>query len=560
MASYSNTQIVNNPITKKERRWVLILAIVVMMVTSIPYLTGYARQGDDWAFTGFVFAVEDGNSYIAKMLWGFSDGMNFRTPYTAYPQNGVFAFSPFLLLGKLTSSPGQHDQLVALFQIFRVFGGVMFFFAFYDLLALFLRGVRSRRIGLVLGTLGGGMGWVVTILGDSHLLGSMPLEFYSPETFGFLSIFGLPHLSLGRALLYWGVVYFLRSIPNRDKISSDSKFASMFDSSGIRTGFFWLLLGFMQPITVVIAWVVMFAYLIGLALPILWRSYYEKSIEWGTWLKYLYRAIWAVTLSSPIVLYTLVVFIRDPFLRKWTEQNILPSPHPIHYLLAYGLLLPFVFIGMRRIIKLYPWRGWLPVVWVLVVPALVYAPLGVQRRLAEGVWGVIVLLALIALGSEALNQFRWLKIPISIILLPSTLFLIIGGVMSAWTPYEPLFVPVNQVTIFEYLDSYAADNAVVLASYETGNALPAWTPMRVVIGHGPESADLDILRPRVKAFYEKQTPDEIRLSIIDEFDVRFILWGPKERSLGNWDLNTAEYLVKLKEAGDYSIFRVDVNK
>ena len=55
-----------------ERRWVFIFAIIVIVLTSIPYLVGYARQGDDWIFTGFVFGVEDGNSYIAKMLGGGS--------------------------------------------------------------------------------------------------------------------------------------------------------------------------------------------------------------------------------------------------------------------------------------------------------------------------------------------------------------------------------------------------------------------------------------------------------------------------------------------------------
>ena len=55
---------------------------------------GFWLQGSDWRFTGFFIGVEDGNSYIAKMLSGTAGNWIFRTPYTAYPQNGFLAFLP----------------------------------------------------------------------------------------------------------------------------------------------------------------------------------------------------------------------------------------------------------------------------------------------------------------------------------------------------------------------------------------------------------------------------------------------------------------------------------
>jgi hypothetical protein len=80
----------------------------------------FQTQGEAWRFTGFVFAVEDGNSYIAKMLLGANGAWLFRTPYTADPQRGVLAFLPYLLLGKLAAGEGIHEQLVALFHLFRI--------------------------------------------------------------------------------------------------------------------------------------------------------------------------------------------------------------------------------------------------------------------------------------------------------------------------------------------------------------------------------------------------------------------------------------------------------
>jgi hypothetical protein len=88
----------------QEKRWVLIFAIIVMGITSIPYLYGFFRQGSDWYFTGFVFGVEDGNSYIAKMLSGSFGDWLFKTPYTNFQQVGFLAFLPYILLGKISSA------------------------------------------------------------------------------------------------------------------------------------------------------------------------------------------------------------------------------------------------------------------------------------------------------------------------------------------------------------------------------------------------------------------------------------------------------------------------
>src|SRR3989304_2050406 len=182
-------------VTASERRWVLWFGMLVMIATTIPYILGYARQGDAWQFTGFVFGVEDGNSYIAKMLSGSNGAWLFKTPYTTSFQPGVIAFLPYLVLGKLAFAPGLHEQLVVLYHFFRIVSGILAILATYDFISLFLNEIIFRRVGLLLSILGGGLGWIAVLVGSS----SLPLEFYSPETFGFLSLYGIPHLALARA-------------------------------------------------------------------------------------------------------------------------------------------------------------------------------------------------------------------------------------------------------------------------------------------------------------------------------------------------------------------------
>jgi hypothetical protein len=219
----------------------------VIILTTIPYLVGYLVQGDGWVFTGFVFNVEDGNSYIAKMLTGAHGAWLFRTPYTTAPQDGILAFLPYLLLGKLTFHRGDHFQLVLLFHLFRFVGIACYVFASYRFVSLFLASEINRRWAVVLLTLGGGLGWLLALVGKAEWFGSLPLDFISPESFGFLSLYGLPHLAVTRALFVWGLVEYLHSSGSNSR-------------SGIRAGLFWLAASFFQPLTIAVAWALVAAY------------------------------------------------------------------------------------------------------------------------------------------------------------------------------------------------------------------------------------------------------------------------------------------------------------
>jgi hypothetical protein len=79
-------------------------------------------------------------------------------------------------------------------------------------IAAFIRSPNARFTALVLATVGGGLGWIVTFTG------TLPPDFYIPEGFGFLIIFGLPHLALARAALLGGLLLLFKSLePQRQE-------------------------------------------------------------------------------------------------------------------------------------------------------------------------------------------------------------------------------------------------------------------------------------------------------------------------------------------------------
>ena len=553
------TQIPNNPVQARplsshaEKGWVVGFAVVVMLATSLPYLLGYAAEGSEYRFTGFVFGVEDGNSYIAKMLAGANGDWLFRTPYTAYPQRGMPLYLHYLLLGKLASPPGLHEQLLTLYHLFRFIAGVLAVMATYDFLAFFLNDIRLRRFGLALAVLGGGLGWLLILLGKDQWLGSLPLEFYSPETFGFLGLYGVPHLALARALVLWALLAYLRVV-------SEVRNARSGWRSILALAILWFLAGLVQPLTALVIGAVIAWHLAGLAVWQIFRAVRGGISAWADWRRLAVLALASGILPGLYVLYNLWFTYRDPSLSAWAAQNIIRSPHFAHYLLAYGLVLPYAWLGGRTLLHRDPWLGWLPVGWVVLFPVLAYLPVDLQRRLPEGVWVAWVVLAMVPLEGWLAQSRRWRLAPFIplLLLFPSTLLLWLGGLQAARQPQTPLFRPASEVALFERLGSIANKGEVVLASFETSNPLPAWASLRLVIGHGPESAGMAELLPEVAAFYSSATTDAQRLALLNRFGVRYVFWGPAERLLGDWDPHRAAFLQLLDQVGEYAVFRVNL--
>ncbi|HVN55367.1 MAG TPA: hypothetical protein VMT46_13620 [Anaerolineaceae bacterium] len=530
-----------------ERRWLAGYLTFLVVFTSLPYFIGFSNAASEWRFSGFTFGVEDGNSYIAKMLAGQAGDWLFRSPFTAFSQRGVLTFLPYLLLGKLAYPPGLHEQLVALFHLFRISSVCLYSLASYQFLIAFVQDVRFRRLGIVLLTLGGGLGWLLVLAGRTNWLGSLPLDFYSPESFGFLSLFGLPHLAAARALLLWGLLVYL--VPE----TLPQGFRQSWKRGGI-TGLLWLVMGLFQPLTVVIGWVVLGAHL---ALGAAWRLFRKQNdpLKRTGWKEHFIAALYAGLVSSPIVAYTMVAYTTDPYLKVWSSQNLILSPHPLHYLVAYGLILPFAILGVKRLIQKNQDWGVFFAGWLILLPFLAYFPFNLQRRLPEGIWTAWVVTAMAWLASQSKPKAsRWSYI--FTLLLPSSIIFYFGSLFRILTPGAPVYVPVQEAQIFESIQSTVPRDSVFLASFETGNQLPAWAPVHVLIGHGPESANLKEIQPLVENFYHAGESDRTRLELIHRFNVRYVFWGPSEWSLGNWDPSKADYLRLVNRQGDYLYYEV----
>lgn len=524
----------------RDRFWCWGYSGLLILLTSIPYLMGFASQGASWHFTGFVFGVEDGNSYIAKMMLGVRGDWLFRTPYTSLPQNGVVAYLPHIILGKLAAGPALHVQLVALYHLFRVITIPAVVFSVYAFASMFLERRVWRRWVALLATLGGGLGWLLILLVRVTKMGGLPLGFYSPETFGFLSIYGLPHLTAARALLLLALTLYTTSLEHPER--------------AWWAGGALAALTMFQPISLVVAYAVFAVHLAAVGIRALWE---RSAAIWRRWFNAAFRT---GIVAAPLALYYVISFRMDPFLRTWTEQNRILSPEPLHYVLAYGLFVLPAVIGLFMAIRTGRDRELLPAAWVLAFPVLAYAPHTLQRRLPEGVW--VALLVLAALGIERglrVSQ-RWKRALMFLgaaLSLPTSLLLIWGGLNVVRNPSLPAFRPSGEVDAFRWLRENAVPGEVVLSSFDTGNALPAWAPLYVVIGHGPESADLPYFQQQVRAVYQGTPMEADERAFLMEAGVDWVWWGPEERELGSWEPRDESMLRLAYDKHPYQIFRLE---
>lgn len=529
-------------------RWVWLYAILLMALTSLPYAVALQQDNrlnspSEWIFSGFVFGVTDGNSYIAKMRTGMEGAWLFRSPYTAMSQDGVIAFLPYLLLGKLVAPPQAHLKLVILFHVFRILAGILNIWATYHFLALFIKKDLYRQISLVMATAGGGLGWLLVSGGE---LSQLPLEFYSPESFGFLSLYGLPHLALGRAALLWTLIAYLRL------------WQTSSPRAALMLGGFWLLAGICQPIQAA-----MVAGIISLHLIIVWILERGKKLiaRNPPHNKALLFLIMGSLPAGLLLIYTALKFTSDPYLRIWTSQNILPTAPLTLYLVSYGWLMPLAFYGALTMWKINPNHALLPALWMVIGLSGICIPISIQRRLIEGFWVALVVLAFVfldkpprrlAMAVHSIGAYGLLLFS-----LPSTLMLIVGGVQTAQHPAGPAFLPREQVALFELVNEQGDQTSpLVLASFDSSNALPAFATARVLIGHGPESAGGTALQEQVEAIFQQKTTDARRIDLLEKYGVNYLLWGPSERALGTWNPARAEYLQQKASRDGYFLFQV----
>lgn len=507
----------------------LLFGIALLVLTTLPYIVASKSETAERQFSGFVFGIEDGFSYLAKMRRGALGETTFRLFYTTEQHDPIaLLYFPYLFPGRVTgqivppTSAAHTAALIAMFQLLRIVGSAAYLIVLYRFISAFIESSSGRFAAFVLATTGGGLGWLAVLSGTTDAVGGLPADFYIPEGFSFLILLGLPHLALARAMLLSGLLLSFQAVENGSW------------RSAVLAGLCFILVGLTVPFYLAVVYAVLGAW--GLAWWLRTRAFPRALARYGGL---------AAVITAPLFLYYIVVFSRSPALALWSAQNDLPSPPPVNYLAAYSLLGGLALFSLREVWRRAASRvrfALLPA-WWFIVPVLVYLPINVQRRMAEG---VIVPLAVLAAMTLTRIQPPALRRAISGVVLgaasASSLLLLMGALSTARNPASLAFIDRANVRAFNWLNEHAPPDAVALGAFPTGTALPAFTHLRPFVGHGPETLAAVEKTRLVGAFFRDELSDEDRAALLAgtciappplpcSDPITYVLFGPSEQAL-----------------------------
>lgn len=508
----------------------VILSILIAILTLLPYLVAQqiTRPGD--VFSGFLLNPIDGFSYLAKMRQGEQGGWLFELPYAAEPGAGSFLFVFYLFLGHL--SRVTNISAIILFHLVRVIAGATLFITVFFFLKMFLveRVLRWMAYGLIL--VGSGLGWIAI---PFNILAS---DLAIPESIPFLSAYANPHFPIAATLFLLLIMMTLSS----KSISLTRIGAAIFFST---------LLALIQPFVILTLGVILSGW-------VLWEAVFRSQATSGNERKRISGGVLSTALglgigAMPVLVYDVVLTLRHPAIAAWNAQNLTPSPPPVHYLLGFGsvFLLAVFAVAKRKTLPTKEDR--LLIIWVLLQALLLYAPLGLQRRLSLGLFFPLAVLAI--RGLHGIFSGRRIRLAFMVVLalsIPSNLIVVGSGLVGVQAEDGALVLSEDEQKAYGWFYNYAAPDALVLAGPVSGNRIPAYAKLRVMYGHPFETPDADVQLALLEQLFSTQESGSQGLKSLAALKIDYVLYGPREREIGQplW----IDELKLVSENGEYFIY------
>ena len=479
-------------------------ALLILLVSSLPYLIAWAATPEQAHFTGILLNPLDGHSYLAKMRQGADGHLRFRLAFTPEEQRGAYLFVAHLLLGHLSRWLGL--PLIVTYHVARLLAGLCLLLVAYSF-TRFVGGASAPFAAWLLLAVASGLGWLVA------LTGYLTSDLLVPEAFVFPAILDTFHFPLAIALMLVVLMTLARpGGPDR---------WGLLQAAGAA-----LFLGVLQPFGVIPVYGT-------LALWLAFRWGRDRRLDRG--------AVWKVAgtglLAVLYPLYGLAAIRADPVLAGWSAQNQTPSPPPWDWLLAGGVLTVLALPGMARAARRRSDGDLLLLAWVLAAGVGMYVPLALQRRLSLGLEVPLALLAAQGWQRSLLPRIRARRRgPATAALLGfaalGNLFLMLTLVLGAFSGEPRFYLSDGEWEALRFLRREVSHEAVVLCSPRMGMFVPAWAGQAVVYGHPFETVDAPRRRAQVEAFFAGRMSPTEQAAFLRENRVRYLLRGPRERRLG----------------------------
>lgn len=527
------------------------IAFAAIALVSVPYLWGHFHEPPGMVFMGFADHPYDQNSYLSRIQQASEGKFFIRRDFTLEEQRPLF-FNP------LTWTLGVVCRFTGVTPLAAYYGALVF----YALLLLavlrwfigiFVADRRAALFAFALCVFSSGLCWLIPYRHWLALATRSPVEsrnlvpisYWIAETITFETILSFPQFSLTAALMLLGFGYMVKGAGERTA------------GNGVRAGIAFSFLSFVHTVDMVTVGVVSAAWCAaGL---IRFRRGAARATASG--------AI-AALVACPAFLYMLYLFTNEPVFIEWSKERFI-SPHPLSYLIGYGLVL---FLSLPELIRIAR-RGTLAeqflAVWVIGVAILLYAPVSFQRRLSTAVHVPLCILAarfVFRLVLPLLRRWcapRWggrieTAVLAALVLATSPdIFVKVSLCIREMrgNPNE-FYLPRVDLEAMRWMKERHNEDAAVLSSYKSGLYLPAYTGNRVFVGHWSETLRFDEKRRIADWVFHAPGRLEEKRGFLKAQGIRYVYYGTFERMRGPFAIEGAPFLETLYDRGGVAILRV----
>ena len=546
-------------VSPREWRIVLLTALAAIVLSALPVILALLWAPAGTVYTGIhTFTPGDYNVYFSYFEQVKQGNLLFKDLFTAEEQLRHI-FNPFWLLagalGALLHLPNLATLHIVRSLLIPVFAG-----AVYLLISLFLQRPRQRLAAFFLIMFAGGWGALLAPILEPfrYLAGGYyhwPPDLWVPEALGWLSIYNAPHILFSTILMIVLLVAVLL-ITGETSITVGKKTKLILAITAGGSSLFWFLF---HPFHIVSMTAVIVVYFLYLLLSDRRRA-----------LRSLPYLLLIALLASPGVIYHLWLLVADPLAQARADQNQCITPVWWLVLIGYGFLLLGGITGLlAAIIKRKKPYAFLAI-WFVVQAVIIYIPLNYQRRMIQGWYLPMIILAVIGLYeirpwlARKIGQKLWgaLTIP-GFVIIMATLGLFLSSIyvfpadlyLFRHPPRGVIYKSAEWEQSMDWIRQSTSEDAIFLSGTINGSFLPGWTGRTVYLGHGVETVNyLDKVNAYLKFMGDGPTAEKQQLLIDNKID--YIFYGAEEKTDGILPSDLISSLMPVFQNGEVTIYQV----
>jgi hypothetical protein len=548
----SKSTLPDSPVAAREWRFVWLVTVAVLGLTSLPYVYGYLSTPPGKQFMGLALDVPDYGQYLS--WWrGFQTAFLVRNTLTPEPNQPLFFNLLWWVLAQISRLTGL--DYAPVYQAFRWAAGGFALWAVYRFVALFLAQVRERRTAFLLVALGSGLGWVLVGLKYTLAGGQLlyPLDLYVAEGNLFLCILAYPHFALALGLI----------LLTLEAVWRGWQAASL--KPMVVAGLLAFVLGWTHNYDLLIVYSVA-----GVFGVLVWAKdrVFPRRFFWG--------GIVLAVLSVSGAVYAVALTRLDPLwkdvLAQFANAGVYTPPVPQLFIL-FGLPLAaavaaWLWLAWRRQVS---YENLFLMGWFVTGGLLTYIPADYQIHMLNS-WQVpMVILGvkwLYEVAAPGLARWRpawgnraagWLSAALVLAVLPTNAYL------WSWRFYDlsrhayDYYLSNDEVAALDWLRTASPAQDVVLSSLTIGQYVPALGDKTAFLAHWAQTVHFYDKQAQVAHFFAGTASDADRLQLVRQFHVKYVFDGPAERALGAYDPATTPWLEPAFTTPQVAVYRVKSN-